>query len=268
VIVHRSDEGAVTITSGLWPPRRNTPLLILSLDTTTRAGSVAIVRDDTILAELTGDPAVTHGARLPSELQRALEAAEVRIAEIDLVAVGAGPGSFTGLRVGISTVQGLAFARGLKVVPVSNLDALAHESAERVAGALPIGAWIDAQRGEVFATLYDPAGRAVIVPPSSLSPAETLATWRDVLGSQGVIFAGDGAVRYASVIRERLGDRAHLPEGASALAGVIGRLAAREPDRAVAPHAVIPVYVRRPDAEIARDQRQASRDGPRGAGEI
>jgi len=83
-----------------------------------------------------------------------------------------------------------------------------------------------------------------------------------------VIFAGDGAVRYASVIRERLGDRAHLPEGASALAGVIGRLAAREPDRAVAPHAVIPVYVRRPDAEIARDQRQASRDGPRGAGEI
>ena len=229
---------------------------------------MAVVRDDTILAELTGDPAVTHGARLPSELQRALAEAEVRITEIDLLAVGAGPGSFTGLRVGIATIQGLAFARGLKVVPVSNLDALAHQSAQRAAGPLPIGAWIDAQRGEVFAALYDPAGGAMIVPPSSLPPAETLVAWRNVLGSQAVRFAGDGAVRYAPVIRERLGDRAHLPETAPALAGVIGRLAAREPGRAVAPHAVVPVYVRRPDAEIARDRRQASRASPGGAGEM
>ena len=228
---------------------------------------MAVIRDDTVLAELAGDPAITHGARLPSDLQRVLDAAHVGVEEIDLLAVGAGPGSFTGLRVGIATMQGLAFARGLKVVPVSILDALARESAERAAGPLPIGAWIDAQRGEVFAALYDPAGREALVPPSSLPPADTLVAWREALGSQGVIFAGDGAVRYASVLRETLGDRARLPGRAAALAGVIGRLAAREPGRAVAPHAVVPVYVRRPDAEIARDRRQPARGVPDGPGE-
>ena len=221
-----------------------------------------MVRDDTILAEVVGDPALTHAARLPSDLQRALDLAGVRVAAVDLLAVGAGPGSFTGLRVGIATIQGLAFARGLKVVPVSILEALARDAAERDAGPFPIAAWVDAQREEVFAALYDPSARRVLVPPSSLPPADTLEAWRDAIDHEGVTFSGDGAIRYASLIRETLGARARVPERAPALAGTIGRLAGQEPGRAVLPHAIVPIYVRRPDAEIARERGGPSRPPP------
>ena len=104
-------------------------MLILALDTTTRAGSAAVLRDGRVLHELAGDPALTHGQRLPGELMRVLDAAGVRIEDVDLFAVAAGPGSFTGLRVGIATMQGLAMARGRRVVPVSTLEALARRAA-------------------------------------------------------------------------------------------------------------------------------------------
>jgi len=78
-----------------------------------------------VLVESPGDPAHTHGQRLPGELMRLLDQAGVRIEDVDLFAVAAGPGSFTGLRVGIATVQGLAMARRRRVVAGSTLDALA-----------------------------------------------------------------------------------------------------------------------------------------------
>ena len=138
-------------------------MIILALDTTTRAGSAAVLRDGVVLAELSGDPALTHGQRLPGELMRVLAQADVRIEDVDLFAVAAGPGSFTGLRVGIATVQGLAMARSRRVVPVSTLDALAWAAANAAGAAANadrrIAAWMDAQRGDVFAALYD-AGRA------------------------------------------------------------------------------------------------------------
>jgi len=233
-------------------------LLILSLDTTTRAGSVAVVRDDIVLAEISGDPAVTHGQRLPGELMRALGAARTPLADVDLLAVAAGPGSFTGLRVGIATMQGLAIARGLSIVPVSTLEALASEAAHAAGGRSLIAPWIDAQRGEVFAALYGPHLEAVLVAPSSASPLGTLTSWRAPLGSTEVVFAGSGALRYRAIIESVLGGQARIQEPVPPLAATIGRIAAREPDRAVVPHAVVPVYVRRSDAELARE-RSASR---------
>src|SRR4051812_17699354 len=104
-------------------------MIILALDTTTRAGSTAVLRNDVVLAERTGDPALTHGERLPRELIRVLDAAAIRIDDVELFAVAAGPGSFTGLRVGIATMQGLAMARARRIVPVSTLDALARSAA-------------------------------------------------------------------------------------------------------------------------------------------
>ena len=100
---------------------------ILALDTTTREGSIAVARDRTLLYECAGDAARTHGERLPSDIMRALESAGIGLADLDLLAVAAGPGSFTGLRVGISAVQGLAMARSLRVVPVPTLEALARQ---------------------------------------------------------------------------------------------------------------------------------------------
>jgi len=226
-------------------------VIVLSLDTTTRAGSAAVIDNRQIRHELTGDATATHGERLPGQLIRVLEGAGLGVSDVDLLAVAAGPGSFTGLRVGIATMQGLAVSTGRRVVPVSALDALAR--AARDSGSR-IAAWMDAQRGQVFAALYEADGHPVAA-PTALSPAETLEAWgRDVRSSPSVLFIGDGAIRYAGLIRAELGDAAGIAE-APPLAGIIGLMASDAPERAVAPHAVVPIYIRRPDAELARLQR-------------
>ena len=101
-------------------------MLILALDTTSRAGSVALARDAGVLDQQRGDPSRTHGERLPGDIGDLLERHGLTVADVDLYAVAAGPGSFTGLRVGIATIQGLALAHARPVVPVSALVALAH----------------------------------------------------------------------------------------------------------------------------------------------
>jgi len=240
-------------------------VLILSLDTTTRSGSVAIVADGTLVYEASGDASRTHAQRLPGDLMRACSAAGVAIAEVALFAVAAGPGSFTGLRIGIATIQGLAMAHGRAVVPVSTLEALAA-----AAGAPRVAAWLDAQRGEVFAQVFEQAsaseesmrqGDARTEPRSyrplidaiSAPPDTALALQASVLS--GAVFHGDGAVRYRAQINAARGEGATLIDPVRPLAGAIGLVAARQPHRAVAPHAITPVYVRRPDAELARDRR-------------
>lgn len=209
-----------------------------------------MLRGGEVLAELVGDSLVTHAQRLPAELARALDVAGLQVSDVELLAVTTGPGSFTGLRVGIATAQGLAMARGLRVVPVSTLEALAHASA----GDAPIGAWVDAQRGEVFATLYEPDARTVRVAAVSARPERVLEAWRPATGERQVVFIGDGAVRYRESIAGALGSRARV-EAAPPLAAIAGRIAAADPARAVLPHAVVPIYIRKPDVELARDRR-------------
>ena len=230
---------------------------ILALDTTSREGSVAVARDGTVVHESAGDPALTHGERLPDDVARALAGAGLSVSDVHLLAVAAGPGSFTGLRVGVATVQGLAFARGLQVVPVPTLEALARAACETRQAAGLTAVWMDAQRGEVFAAVYDGRGREVVAPQARRPPA-VLEAWS---AGEGIslteidLFFGDGAVRYETLIRDALGTAARIA-GAPSLAATIARIAAAEPHRAVPPHAIVPVYVRRPDAELARDRRE------------
>lgn len=222
-------------------------MLVLALDTTTRAGSVAVVHNGAVLSELVGDPGRTHGARLPGDLMQALEAAAIAPAALDLLAVAAGPGSFTGLRVGIAAMQGLAMALGKRIVAVSSLDALARGGAD---GRTNVAAWMDAQRGQVFAAVYDAAGERAITEPTALAPKATLEAW----GREGISgplrFIGDGAVRYAEAILEQFSGATIVAP--PPLAPIIGRLAGASPERAVLPHAIVPVYIRRPDAELGR----------------
>lgn len=228
-------------------------MLILALDTTSRAGSVALIRDGTVIVEFEGSAAMTHGARLPSELMRACERSGVTVTDLDLLAVAAGPGSFTGLRIGIATVQGLAMARGIRIVPVSTLEAIAA-----AAGETPprVAAWMDALRGEVYAQVFESvAGGRVrpLVDAIAGLPSQVLAAHTSVL--EGAGFHGDGAGRYSDEIRAAMGGAAHIAGTARPLAGAIGLLAAANPDRGVLPHAVVPIYVRRPDVEITRDRK-------------
>ena len=221
-------------------------MLILALDTTTRAGSLAIVRDGAVVNEIVGDPTLTHGQRLPGEFARICQEAGVQLPEIDLFAVAAGPGSFTGLRVGIAAIQGLAFALDRKVVPVSTLEAIAEAPRSRGARA---AAWMDAQRQEVFAEIPGE------IEAASGTPEDILSAWLSRTDLRGIEFHGDGAVRYAERIHKVLGRYVQTATGTPPLAGAIGAIAAREPARAVLPHAIVPIYVRRPDAELARDRR-------------
>jgi tRNA threonylcarbamoyladenosine biosynthesis protein TsaB len=228
-------------------------MIVLSLDTTGRAGSAAIVDRDALLAEVSGDPAATHGQRLPGELMQLLNRAGIRVGAVDLLAVAAGPGSFTGLRVGIAAMQGLAMAIGKPIVPVSTFEALARAGSQDWESL--VAPWIDAQRGEIFGALYDTDGRTPIGEPTALSPASTLAWIGTVAAGRRLRFVGDGAARYADGIAAALGVRAQVVPVVPRLARWIATIALEAPERAVAPHAVAPIYVRRPDAELARDRR-------------
>jgi tRNA threonylcarbamoyladenosine biosynthesis protein TsaB len=231
-------------------------LLILALDTSSPAGSAAVARDGAVLVERAGDGSRHHGERLPRELMDVLDSAHVTIHDVDLFGVCTGPGSYTGLRVGIATMQGLALAQRKQIVPVSAFDTLTTPQPPTSNLQPPTlhGVWIDARRGEVFASLCGPGGH-VIAAPSSLPPDATLAAWSEHMRSgMRIRFVGDGAIRYAGAIRAALGDRAELPESVPMLAGTVARIASANPNRAVAPHAVVPLYIRRTDVELARDR--------------
>ena len=232
-------------------------MLILALDTSSAAGSAAVVRDGIVLAERAGDPSRTHGERLPRELMAVLAEAGAELSDVDRFAVSVGPGSFTGLRVGIATIQGLAMARRTMVTPVSSFEALAWFSRATADG---VATWVDAHRGEVFAALFDGDGHTIVEPPTSLTPERTIEAWTAALQARPrVRWMGDGAARYRDVILAGGGAGTIVDGKDRPLGGAQRALASAAPDRAVRPHALVPLYVRRSDAELARDRRETAR---------
>ncbi len=237
---------------------------VLALDTTTRAGSVALVDDDHIVAEREGDGASSHAERLPGDLVALLRDADVSLAAIDLFAVASGPGSFTGLRIGIATLQGLAFVRQRPMVALSALEALAQMAARDLTPGSIVAAWMDAHRHEVFSAIYRVTG----APPFAVervesigaaaveSPAAILSRWKEQDVPEVVI--GDGAIAY----RDQL-DGLTRVSAAPLLAGALGMMAMARARAglAIGPAAVQPLYVRRPDAEIERERRRAAITG-------
>src|SRR5436190_13277009 len=114
---------------------------VLALDTTTRAGSAAFVVDHRIVDQRAGDGTRTHALRLPEEIVTLAAANQCALSDIDLYAVATGPGSFTGLRIGIATIQGLALVHGRLVVGVPALEALAHAASPELTDGTLIGVW-------------------------------------------------------------------------------------------------------------------------------
>jgi tRNA threonylcarbamoyladenosine biosynthesis protein TsaB len=237
---------------------------VLALDTTTAGGSVALVDEVRIVAELSGDRSRTHAERLPGDIIALLASCDATMASVDLFAVASGPGSFTGLRIGIATMQGLAFVSDRPMVGVSALDALAHIAAADAGPGTIIGAWMDAHRREVFSALYkvaggtafEPARLAELDPPAVGDPAATLDRWMATTSIHGAMFIGDGATLYSDVI-DRIVGRDTRVLASPRLAGAVGLIAgarARHGETVTA-SGIRPLYVRRPDAEIARNAR-------------
>jgi tRNA threonylcarbamoyladenosine biosynthesis protein TsaB len=232
-------------------------MLTLAIETATRHGSVASC-DDGLCRGRVCDMARTHAERLPLEMTEWLGSIGRTLPDVDLFAVISGPGSFTGLRVGIAAVQGMALAGGRSVVPVPTLDAMvAGWLAGRLTGSEVVVPCVDGQRGEVFAAVFDTAGAASfdacieLVPAMAARPEEVATTITSRIGGRDVVVVHREAAQAAEALAAALAG-ASVVELTMPLAEAAARLAAAHPERAVAPHALRPLYVRRPDAELAR----------------
>jgi len=235
-------------------------MIILGFDTATFATAVALRLADGATLQERDDPQEGehpgHATRLLPLARELLERADVRWIALDRIAVGVGPGRFTGLRVGAATARGLAHSLHAELVGVSSLRALAL-GARRAHPDRPLLAVIDARRGEVFAAAFR-AGTPDAEPEIDFGPplracelADAVARTAALGSGGGCIAVGDGALRF----REELelhgatvpadGDAAHLI-GADAIC----ELGAAAP--AGDPHAVVPDYRREADAAIAR----------------
>ena len=207
-------------------------MLILSLDTTAHFGSVALLEDAAVVEEVLLHSPEGFGPVLFGQIEALLRRHGVRVGDVGLFAAAAGPGSFTGVRIGLTAVKGLAEACGRPVVGVSNLMALAE------CGTLPLrAALLDARRGEIYGAVFDADLNVV-----SAEVVMAFGPW--VAG----LHAGD--VEFVST---DLGPfRALFPAGVCteqrALAGAVGRVALRMPGLDAA--AVDANYVRRSDAEL------------------
>jgi tRNA threonylcarbamoyladenosine biosynthesis protein TsaB len=246
-------------------------MLILALDTTTRVSSCALARDGVVLREDALDPSRQLALQLPDALDALVVLAGAELRDVDAFAVATGPGSFTGLRIGIATMQGLAFAEEKPLIGISALTALSTVASPAFLGSR-IATWVDAWRGDVYAALYED-GRAVTEPVVA-NPANLLdalaprkgALHADerpaVLAANDILFIGDGAETYRDLILARLGHAARIADPASPLlAGIIAMLATIEyrNGHRPPPHAIRPLYVRRPDAELAKQRNAESR---------
>jgi tRNA threonylcarbamoyladenosine biosynthesis protein TsaB len=220
----------------------------LALDTTAAAGSVALARDARLLEVSAIDPSQPIATRVPADLMALLDRHRVSLADIRLAAVATGPGSFTGLRIGIAAMQGLSLANAIPLIGVSSFEALASlaPAGENVA------VWIDAWRGEVYGAVYTGAGahtlREIVEP--AVAPPEELLRKAASLDLGNTIFIGDGAVKYRGEIPGRVIEPTPLIGGA--IAQIANARAAQ--GEAPPPHAIRPLYVRRPDAVLAREK--------------
>lgn len=217
---------------------------LLAVDTSTTSCSVALFSGDRLLAEVVYAAGKTHSRHLMSMIHRILEECRCEPADVGGIAVTRGPGTFTGLRIGISTVKGLAEATGTPVVGVSSLAALAFPFALH---DCPVVAMIDARRGEIYYTQYrgstQPATRVSVGAPETVAAALP----------EKAILVGSGALLYRRIFenrspRIRFADTMqHVIRAAS-----VGRLALeRFRKQDVDPiDALIPEYVRKSDAQI------------------
>jgi tRNA threonylcarbamoyladenosine biosynthesis protein TsaB len=223
---------------------------ILGIDTSTSCGSLGVIDDDAVVAEYALLRDETHSTRLVPAIQALLKEARIDLDEIDGIAVSLGPGSFTGLRVGLSAVKGLALAADIPVVGVPTLDALASNLPFTPYLICPL---VDARKGEVYTALYKDGegGQA-----EQLTSYQVLAP-RDLLEKippQETIFLGDGVEVYRELIEERLGVKAlfappHLRFLRGSTVAEIGlqRFKKGENDDI---SSLVPIYVRPSDAEL------------------
>lgn len=228
--------------------------LILAVETATLAGSIAIARGEAVIGALSGDPAVSHSNTLLADLDRLLADTGIKLPEIDLFAVAVGPGSFTGLRIGIATVKALAatLARPCAAIPTLKTIALAGSASDASLALLPAG------RGEVFAQLFSVSNDSTVTAldePSHLAPQKLM----DKYGSRKtLLWCGEGAIAQRELIENSSrGKQWRMAPKVENLARYVATLALAKlrNDQLVAADALQAIYVRPSDAELPAKQK-------------
>lgn len=219
---------------------------ILSVETATLSGSVALSRGEEIVAALAGDSGVSHSNTLLSDIDKVLGEAQVELADLDLFAVATGPGSFTGLRIGIATVKGLAATldRPTAGVPTLNAVALAAGASPRSVALLPAG------RGEVFAQLFSVTKDGLVTEldkATHISPSKLLEKYGSL---ESVLWCGEGAIANKALFEGE--ERWQLAPPVANLAVHVSRLGLMKfrEQQLVHPDALQAIYVRPSDAEL------------------
>ena len=227
---------------------------ILAVDTATSGCSVALTDGEHLLAEINLVSIQTHSRHLAGMIAEACRLAGLAVGGMDAYAVVKGPGSFTGLRIGVSTVKGLAEAAGRPIVGISALQTLAEQAAASTPLVCPL---IDARRGEVYFSTYRMIDgvlverhlEGVMRPEHALHSIDAPCT-----------FVGNGAVLYRSLIRDNLGDGAYFaPASAHVIrASTVARLACKRLENGDSDEVthLVPAYVRKSDAQISRQSRR------------
>ena len=221
---------------------------VLGIDTSTMTGSIGLVDEDRPVAQYSLKVDVTHSERLMEAVDIVLQGARITLEEIDGFAVSIGPGSFTGLRIGLGTVKGLCMATGKPASAVSTLEALASNMPFCRYLLCPI---LDARKKEVYAALfkYREDGCMIRLTDDRVVPPQSLI--EQIL--EPVVFLGDGVDVYKDFLKSRLGDNAYfapmnamLPSGISVAMLGLARLKRGE----VITDTEVPVYIRRSEAEL------------------
>lgn len=222
-------------------------MIILALETSTPTPSAALLEDREVLAEATLPPGQTHSRTLLALVEKLLQDRKTAVRDLGLIVIGQGPGSFTGLRIGLAAAKGLAWAADKPLVGAPSLEtiALAVPLTDQ-----PLHPLIDARKGQVYSARFEPdpdrKGWRRVGPVEALTPA-TLAGQVD----RPTLFVGDGAVTLDSTLRQKLGPMyLRAPQGLdsprASQAGILGLKnyqAGAESDPAL----ILPLYIRPPD---------------------
>ncbi len=228
---------------------------LLAVDSTGPNGSIALLDDDELAGFAGFMTRRGHAQKLLPELDRLFDRIDSSLDAVEAFAVAAGPGSFTGLRIGLASVEGLAFATGRPVVGVSTLEATAYRHRSH-AGL--IASVIDARRGEIFGALFRGDGHSVTAVGKPV--CESLETFLaripvgDLEGDgRPILFGGSGLEIYGDRIRESLGERAELTEPFLFLGEEVARIGKRlhEQGEAAPLGGLRALYLRPSDAEKA-----------------
>jgi tRNA threonylcarbamoyladenosine biosynthesis protein TsaB len=228
---------------------------ILAVETSTMLGGLAIAEDSKgLIAELRLNVKSTHSERLMTEIDHVLKQSGTGIDDIDVFGAAIGPGSFTGLRIGLSTVKGFSYATGKPIVAVPTLEALAWNFPFSL---YPVCTVLDARKKEVYAALFqwNDESFSRLIQEISVK-VDRLIEKIDELSKDKVIFAGEGALLYKGRIIEALGEKAVFP-AQDKMAPSPANVASVGLHKAFRgefsePVNLAPFYVRRSEAEIKR----------------